>query len=167
MRTGLLFVLLLALAPAVHAQQSRVGGPLRATDLVEWRARIVAGEAPGEARYVVEATVAEGWRLYGTQSQAGIPLAVTFGTLPEGVARQGALRESRTSDGVDEVLGLPYAYHIGSARLAQGLRVDRRATGRHRIPVQVRFAVCDDSVCLPPTTVDLAATLSVGQGSHN
>ncbi|MEM1056961.1 MAG: hypothetical protein AAGI52_15670 [Bacteroidota bacterium] len=161
LRLGLLLGLL---APAAAAQGGFQASP-RATDLVDWTARIVPGDTPGEARYVLDVTVAEGWNLYGARSEAGIPLRVTLGPLPRGVVTRGGLRETATENGMDEALGLPYAYHTGRARISQGLRVDRRASGRHRIRASVRYTVCNDSVCLPPTTTDLAATLSVGGGS--
>ncbi|MEM6325731.1 MAG: hypothetical protein AAF791_01300 [Bacteroidota bacterium] len=155
-------LVLLAFAPASVAQSSSLGGVTRATDLVDWTARIVPGDTAGEAHYVLDVTVAEGWNLYGSQSQAGVPLTVSFSRLPEGVVPRGGLRESPTVNGMDEALGLPYAYHIESGQVTQRLRVDRRAEGRHRIRAAVRFTVCNDSVCLPPTTVETAATLAVG-----
>lgn len=148
-----------ALAP-VSGQETR-RGPLRATDLVEWSARIAAGDAKGEADYVISGTVADGWRLYAIGSESGLPTTVTFGRLPEGVVARGPIRQSRPSQAVDAALGEPYTYHAGSFRFAQPLRVSRSAAGRHRLSSQVRFAVCNDSVCLPPTTVDLRATLTV------
>ena len=154
--------LALLLSLTASAQVSRPDAPPRADDLVKWTARIVAGDEPGEARYEWTATVAEGWNLYGARSQAGIPLTVTLGRLPEGVTARGRLRETPTENGTDPALGLPYAYHTGSARVSQGLRVTRRASGRHRISSRIRFAVCNDSVCLAPTTAELSATLRVG-----
>ena len=154
--------LLLSLTASASAQGSRLEAPPRADDLVQWTARIVPGDEPGEARYEWAVEVAEGWQLYGAKSEAGIPLAFTLGKLPEGVVARGELRETPTENGMDEALGLPYAYHTGSARISQALRVDRRASGRHRISSRVRFAICDDSVCLPPKTVELSATLAVG-----
>ena len=163
-RSVLPILALALLVPAASAQGGRtIGITPHPTDLVEWSARIVPGDGAGEARYVLDVTVAEGWNLYGAESEAGIPLTVTFSRLPEGVATRGGLRESRTVRGMDEALGLPYAYHVGRGRVSQGLRVDRRASGRHRIRASVRFAVCNDSVCLPPTTVETAATLRVGE----
>lgn len=163
LRSPLSLLAFVLLAAPAWAQGSSMSAVPRTENLVTWNARVVPGDAPGEARYVLDVTVAEGWRLYGTQSQAGIPLTVSFSPFPEGVAARGGLRESRTVTGMDEALGLPYAYHLGRGQISQALRVDRRATGRHRLRASVRFAVCNDSVCLPPTTVETAATLAVGQ----
>ena len=158
-RLSVLFALLLASGASA---QSTPAGPPRAADLVSWSARIVPGEDAGEARFVAAATIAEGWRMYAAESNAGIPLTLTMGALPEGVAARGGLRQTRPSEAYDEGLGTTYTYHARSARVSQGLKVDQRASGRHRIPASVRFAVCNDSVCLPPVTVDLRATLAVG-----
>lgn len=100
--------------------------------------------------------------MYAAESNSGIPLTLTLGTLPEGVSARGGLRQTRPSETYDETLKESYTYHSGRARISQGLHVTRKASGRHRVPARVRFAVCNDSVCLPPVTVDLRATLAVG-----
>ncbi len=157
----LLAASLLALASSASAQSSAIG-PLRATDLVQWSARIVTGDDPGEARFVASATIADGWRLYAVGSPSGIPMTLAMGALPTGVAARGALRQTRPSEKYDEILKESYTYHAGAARVSQGIYVTTAARGRHRITAELRFAVCNDSVCLPPTTVPLRATLAVG-----
>ncbi|OZC03100.1 protein-disulfide reductase DsbD domain-containing protein [Rubricoccus marinus] len=154
-------IALLAFASGASAQSSS-SGPLRATDLVTWTARIVPGEDAGEARFVASATIADGWRLYAAESPSGIPLTLTIGALPTGVSARGGLRQTRPQEKYDEILKESYTYHSGTARVSQGLHVTTRASGRHRVGAEIRFAVCNDSVCLPPTTVPVRATLSVG-----
>ena len=136
--------------------------PLRATDVVEWAAAVEPGDAPGTALFVATATVREGWRLYAADSPTGYPLRLTLGVLPPGISARGPLRQTPPREHTDPVLNETYTYHAGSARVAQGLALDRRAAGRHRLPARVRFTVCNDEVCLPPATADLRATLSAG-----
>lgn len=146
---------------AASTASAQDGRPLRSADLVEWNARVSAGDEKGNADYVISGTVADGWRIYAIGSESGLPTRVTMGRLPAGVTARGPIRQSRPRQATDAALGEPYTYHAGSFRFAQPLRVTREATGRHRVSSQIRFAVCNDRVCLPPTTVDLRATLSV------
>lgn len=155
-RLSCLVLLALAAAPASAQRQS--------ADVVAWSSRVVA-DGPGEARLVVAATVAEGWRLYAIGSPAGRPLTLALDPLPPGVATAGALRQSRPREGYDEGLRTDYTYHEGAVRIEQPLRVTTEAAGRHRLTGTLRYAVCNDSVCLRPSATSVAATLRVRGGA--
>ena len=151
MRALALSVLLLA--PAAAAQSS--------SDLVAWTVRAVGAERGETARVELGAEVAEGWRLYGVGSPVGVPLVLTLADLPRGVSL-GPLTEVGVVEGYDEVFEARYPYYEGSGRLVQRLAVGRRAArGRHEVTGRVRYAVCNDRICLPPVTTSFRATLVV------
>lgn len=122
---------------------------VRSADVVTWTARAERSERGGTARVVLDAVVAPGWRMYALASPVGIPLAVTLEDLPAGV-EAGSLRQSEPSEAYDPAFERDYPYFSGTARIVQSVRVGRRtARGSHEVRGNVRYAVCDDSVCLP------------------
>ena len=127
--------------------------PARTADKVAWRVRAETATPGGEARIVLDATIEEGWRLYAIDSPVGRPLVLTLDPLPEGLTA-GALRQSETRTAFDAGFQQDYPYFARAARLAQTIRVGERvAPGRHLVEGALVFAVCDDSVCLPPARV--------------
>lgn len=152
MRFALAALALLAVSAPPAAAQSfgGPGGAVRAQDLVDWRVRVQQAGRGGEARVVLDATVAPGWRLYAVDSPVGRPLSVTTEPLPEGVEAL-ALRQSATRTAYDAAFESDYTYFAGTGRVVLPLRIARAAArGRHEVRGAVAYAVCDDSVCLPP-----------------
>ncbi len=152
---ALVLLTLAALAPSAAAQ-----GP-RASDLVTWRVRADRAAPGAAARLVFDAEVAEGWRMYALGSPVGIPLTVALDALPAGVTA-GGLRQSGTHEGFDEAFDSAYRYFAGPGRLVQTLRVGAavpRTT--HEVTGAVRYAVCDDTICLPPVRTAFRVSLVV------
>lgn len=150
-----LVLLLLAFAALPAAAQ------VRTSDLVEWRVRADRATSGVEARVVLDATIAPGWRLYALGSPVGIPLSVTVGELPGGVTA-GALRQSAPREGYDEAFESAYPYFAESGRVVQVLRVGEGVgSGTHEVSGTVRYAVCDDRICLPPTETAFRVPLVV------
>ena len=110
-----LFVALLA-ASAADAQ------PVRTADVVTWRVRAERAVAGAEARVVLDAQIAPGWRLYALDSPVGRPFQLDLDPLPAGV-EAGRLRQSPPERGYDEAFDSAYTYFAGSARFVQSLRV--------------------------------------------
>ena len=146
---------LLALAAtAAHAQP-------RAADVVTWTARTEGGRRGAEARIVFEATLAPGWKLYALDSAVGRPLAVALDDLPGGVTA-GPPRQSEPDRAHDDVFDAESATFSGEARIVQPLRVGRRARrGGHAVSGTVRYAVCDDEICLQPAAAPFRVALVV------
>ena len=123
----------------------------RAADLVEWRVRADRTAPGAEARVVLDATIAPGWRLYALESPVGIPLTLAFDALPAGV-RAGRLAQAGAREGYDAVFESAYPYFAETGRVVQRLHVGEAvAAGTKELTGAVRFAVCDDQICLPPT----------------
>ena len=138
----LLLCLALALAVPASAQTS--------SELVTWRVRADRAAPGAQARVVIDAAVADGWRLYALGSEVGIPLTVALDVLPAGVTA-GPLRQSGVRRAYDEAFEAHYPYFAGAGRVVQWLRLARGTpAGTHEVSGTVRFAVCDDRICLPP-----------------
>lgn len=154
----------LALALPARAQFDRsIGGPAVPDTVVAWTANVrpptgARGTAaqgvfrPGDRVFVtLTAEVAPGWRLYALDSPGGRPLQVTLDPLPDGLRLDGQPGEDAPHDGYDAALGEAYHYHTGRARVWQGLRVGERAPhGPVEVTGHVRYAACNDHICLPP-----------------
>ena len=159
-RFALGLLLVAGLAAPVHAQSAN-RGVVRASDLVSWGVRSTAATRGGEGELVLEARIASGWRLYALDATVGRPLTVEVETTPDGVT-VGAPRQSPPQTGHDPAFGTDYTYFADAVRLALPLQVSRTAArGRHAVVGTVRYAVCDDSICLPPAATPFRAPLTV------
>ena len=163
-------LLLAALAPAAQAQF----GPAVPEHVVTWAAAVrppttAAADTgtfrPGEPLFVtLTAEVAPGWRVYALDSPGGRPLQIALDPLPEGLHLAGAPGEDAPHEGFDVGLGEAYRYHARRARVWQGLRVSERAPrGPAVVSGRVRYAACNDEICLPPREVPFQARFVVGE----
>lgn len=160
----LLLLLLAALAAPALAQPVPTGGAraaVRTADVVDWRVQGDRVRPGGEARVVLTATIAPGWRLYALDSPVGRPFRLALDRLPVGVAA-GALRQSAPEEGFDEGFGEEYTYFAGEARFVQPLRVGNAAApGARTVTGTAHYAVCDDRVCLPPARTSFRVSVVV------
>ena len=156
---ALCFPLLVGLSAPAGAQGT--GAPPRTEDVVEWSVGVRHAARGGEAAVVLDARIAPGWRLYAVDSPVGRPLSVAVGALPAGV-EAGPLRQAAPRAGYDEAFGSDYTYFAGSGRFVQPLRVGAGAApGRYEVRGSVAYAVCDDSICLPPARASFRVPLAV------
>ena len=148
---ALVLLAVAASAPAGSAQTVQMGPAVRTADVVTWRVRADRATPGASARLVLDAQIAPGWRLYAMGSPVGIPLTLTLDPLPAGLAA-GRVAQSETRERFDPAFDADYTYFAGTARVVQQVRVaPSAAAGSHSVTGTVRYAVCDDRVCLPPT----------------
>ena len=157
-----ILALLVGLGLMVPASQAQIGSTVPET-VVTWAASArPPSSAPqmtdtfgaGDRVYItLSADIVEGWRVYAIDSPAGRPLVLELDSLPNGIARYGSPRETHTEIGHDPGLDADYTYHDGSARVWQGLLVQEGAeAGEHVVTGTVRYAACNDEMCLPVKT---------------
>lgn len=145
------------LAAAVPASAQSV----RSADVVSWQVRAERTAPGGEARLVLDATIAPGWRLYAADSPVGRPVAVELDRLPAGVDAL-ALRQGPPRRAYDPGFESEYTYYEERARFVQPLRVGAAVPrGERSVTGAVRYAVCDDSVCLAPARLTFRVPLVV------
>ena len=164
----LLVFLFASMAPVARAQFE----PAVPETVVTWTARVRPPATarqetntfrPGEQLFVtLTADVVDGWRLYALDSPGGLPLELHLDAPPSGLVVDGTPGEDEPLEGFDVALGEGYRYHTGRARVWQAYRVGRTATpGVRVIAGHVRFAACNDEICLPPREVPFQARLVV------
>ncbi len=167
MRRALAPLLLLFAAAPVGAQGASgivLGGPSAPAEVVAWRARAVP-EAGRAGTYRIELTgeIVDGWRVYGMRSEVGRPLRVTMSGLPAGFRLVGMPAEhGSTHVGYDEAFARDYPYFAGRAGVVTRVAAGRDVRpGRHVVRGTVRYAACDDRVCLPPREAPFEAVVTV------
>ncbi len=153
---GLLVLLVLQAGP-VQAQ--------RATDLVQWQARAhPATVAPGDSLWLfLEATIAEGWKMYALDSPPPTRgVRVRLDSLPAGIQQAGPPRQQPPREGYDPFFEQVVRYFMDRAVLAVPLVVMPDATsGPRTLMARVEFTICNDRICLPPTEVPVETTFRV------
>lgn len=170
MRLFCLLLLSILVGPLAQAQ-IQLGAPVP-DEVVTWSATIAPphtaprwtdAHAPGDRVFLtVKAQVLDGWRVYAMGSTGGLPLAFSLNAPPSWVSIEGVPGQSNTRETYDPVLEETYQYHAGEARFWQALRIsDDAPTGSTEITGKVRFAACNDEVCLPPRDVPFRALLTV------
>lgn len=133
----------------------------RPSEVVTWTVGSVPAARGGEARVVFTARLLPGWKMYALDSGVGRPLAVTLDPLPTGLTAATPTQGTPTR-AHDALFGAEASVFTGSARLEQPLRVSRRAArGQHSVTGNVRYAVCDATVCLPPATAPFRVSVGV------
>ena len=158
-----ILALLVGLALMAPASQAQFGSVVPET-VVTWKAsarptssapRMTDTFGAGDRVYItLSAEILEGWRVYAINSPAGRPLTLELDALPNGIVRYGSPGETDTQIGHDPGLDADYAYHDGSARVWQGLQVqDSAEAGEHVVGGTIRYAACNDEMCLPVKTV--------------
>ena len=158
-----LLVLLVGSVLMAPASQAQFGSPVPES-VVTWTAsarppstasRMTNTFGTGDRVYItLTANIVEGWRVYAINSPAGRPITLELNALPGGIVRYGSPGETATQMAHDPGLGADYTYHDGSARVWQGLQVEESAeAGEHVVTGEIRYAACNDEMCLPVKTV--------------
>ena len=170
MRYALALIAVFVAAAPAWAQGASglvLGGPSAPAEVVAWSARAVP-EAGRAGTYRIELTgeIAEGWRVYGMRSEVGRPLLVAMSDLPGGFRLVGAPAEhGPTHVGRDETFARDYPYFAGRAGVVARVAAGRGVRpGRHVVRGTVRYAACDDRVCLPPRDAPFEAVVTVPAG---
>ncbi|MDY7396947.1 protein-disulfide reductase DsbD family protein [Aureibaculum sp. 2210JD6-5] len=107
---------------------------------------------------ITTATIDSGWHLYSqTVPEDGpIPTTFTFKS-DESYAKKGNTKEEEGHTVQDPVFDMEIKYFENKATFKQRVKILKPID---KIIGEVEFMVCDDTRCLPPTTVDLEFSLN-------
>ena len=113
---------------------------------------------------IAEASIDEGWHLYGADLPEGGPVATSLNLIEsDKYSAGGALRQEPAPDvQYDPSFDMELSWFSGNARLI--LPVELKNESVSSIEGYVEFMVCDDERCLPPDRVDF--TLNLGDGDQ-
>ncbi len=122
--------------------------------------------ADNEATITFKAVIEPGWHLYSANLPAGGPTSATveFETL-EGAELQGSLVPGEGEiEKNDPIFGMKVRYYENEATFTQKVKL---LGGKYRLQGYLRYGVCNDETCLPPTTYefDINGTVAGGGAS--
>ena len=165
-----LLVALLLLVPMTSAtgQSLSAAGGTTETGDATWRAEGAPEVVrPGERVAVrLHAAVDEGWYMYSLDSPAGQPLSVALDSLPAGFEATGTRRQSPPTKKYDPNFEAEAFFHTGTAEVRAGIQVGEDvAPGTYTLGGSVRYMVCSDQMCMPPTTTPVSVRVEVEPGA--
>lgn len=168
----LLGLLLLLAAGPVRAQLESFSGfgAEEENEKITWQVQADRNTVrPGEqVRITWRAELAPGWHLYAMDSPegAGVPLSISVDSLPEGWQQVGAFRQGTAKTQYDPFFKQDVRFFEESATVATLLEVQESVkAGKHTLHTSLTHQICDDKMCLPPTTERLTLPVTVERGS--
>ena len=170
---ALLPMMLFLLAPGLAAGQSKSLSLFQQDDqvpevLATFESHIEPATArPGEhVRLIVTARIIEGWYTYSAVPQGEFAPPPTKLTITNAAFEPlGPLYEINPTVKKDKVFGLDLAYHTGAVRFYKNLRLpEGAASGRAYLEGNLRYQVCNNKICTPPTKEPINAGIVVEEG---
>ena len=150
---GLFSVLLILAMPQWSSAQE---------DPIDWKLGSVPEVVAGRwSKLPVHATLEGTWHLYGpTQPRPPIALEIQMG--PQQLVTTRAVEQPRPIRKYDEAFGIETEYFEKDVTFTLPFAVAAtEETGIHEFAVHVKYQVCTDRVCLPPTTEVLPVRINV------
>lgn len=96
----------------------------------------------------------------------GQPLLVSLDSLPAGIDTTGTLRQSNPARKYDPNFEADAFFYEESAEVCTGLHVGEEVKpGTYVVGGSVRYMVCSDQMCMPPTTKPVSMTIEVESGA--
>jgi thiol:disulfide interchange protein DsbD len=111
----------------------------------------------------IDARIQDGWHIYSITQPAGGPTATRI-TVPPGqavVSAGAATPTVRPHVAYDDAFKMNVQLHEKAVAFNVPIRSTRPASASDSVHVNVRYQVCNASLCYPPQTARLATPLSV------
>ena len=130
---------------------------------VQWKLETQpASKSRREIRALVSGTIQPGWHVYALDQERNGPIPTSI-SIPKGEAfvLAGKVKQPEPLTKWDPAFNAPVRYFEQEVTFAVPLRATVRHLDMSR-PVKLRvvYQVCSDRLCLPPTAVELTASLS-------
>jgi DsbC/DsbD-like thiol-disulfide interchange protein len=133
---------------------------------VQWDATVTApasAKEGGTTTLELSGQIQEGWHVYALNQPAGGPTALRVTLDDNAVAEAvGLPAGSPPQKRHDPSFGLDTRFYTHSFTVRLPVQVKQQSSpGKQLIPVSVRFQMCSDRECQPPTTVHLTVPIEV------
>ena len=126
-------------------------------DPVTWKTQVEA-KADNSFDLIASARIEPGWHLYAQNLPEGGPVPTSFSfALKKGYGLDGKVQQSEPFTFFDEIFEMETSYYELEATFTQ--RIKREEASLKRVTAEVTFMVCNDTQCLPPSTVELVFNL--------
>ncbi len=143
-----------------------------ASDVVHWSVKISSAHALNPAEKVtaiLTAKIEEGWHLYSISQPPGGPMATVI-SVPAGqvVHTQDPIAGPMPQTAYDPNFQMETEFYEQSAQFQVPLIVnDTAKSGPAKVIIDVFYQTCNDTTCLPPTTVHVPFKVTITAGSAN
>jgi thiol:disulfide interchange protein len=118
--------------------------------------------AGGKGTARVAISIDGGWKMYSITQGAGGPIPTRI-TLGEGPFTIAGVSGPRPKVAMDPNFQMNTETHSGSVTYNVGFTANAgTAEGPQTLNVNVRYQVCNDTVCLPPRTLKLSSAVTIG-----
>ena len=146
-----LYILFLVVSLTTSVFQAQIVDP------VKWSTP-VKKTSDTDHELITIATIDAGWHLYSQNVPEDGPIATTFTFKSDAsYVKKGNTKEGKGYTELDPVFKMEIKYFKNKATFKQRIKVLKPIK---TITGEVEFMVCDDTQCLPPTTIDLEFNLN-------
>ena len=140
-------------------------GAARAQNPVSLSMSVVPAEvtAGGKVTARISASISGNWHMYSITQGAGgpIPTRITVADSPVFKAA-GSPRGSAPKREMDPNFGIETEFYAGSASFTLPVSVNAGAApGSETLTVNVRYQVCNETLCLPPRTLKVSSVVGI------
>ena len=157
MRSNIKFTLIVFCIAAVCSLTAVAQGPVSLSMTVT-PATVPAG---GKGVAKITASIGAGWHMYSITQGAGGPIPTRI-TLDGGAFALGRISGTKPAVKLDPNFGINTESYSGSATFNVPFTVNADApVGESALNINVRYQVCNDTVCMPPKTLRTSAALAI------
>ncbi len=120
--------------------------------------------AGGSGTAKITATIESPWKMYSLTQGSGGPIPTKI-TIDDAYFQAGKIAGPKPKIAFDPNFGINTEAYSGEAAFTVPFTVTSDAPdGRQDLRLSVKYQVCNDTLCLPPKTVKLAAGVTVTGG---
>ena len=165
----LAYLLLLPLATAGHSAPFRRAAATSDLSLKPVKWTLVGGSAPRRivsgrtVPLTLQAEIAKGWHIYSPNQKPGgpIPLRLELVGAADVIVR-GIIKAPQPERTFDKNFGIETELYSGNPRFTIPVGVSGRSlAGLRKFQVSARYQVCSETLCLPPRTDRMDASLRI------
>lgn len=126
----------------------------QANNPVKWRATYTALSAT-EGEVVLTATIDKGWHTYSQRPTDAGPVPTSISFIPDKTYK--LIGKTEETDAHEEfVPAFEAKIFVFKDKAEFKQKIKHTASGGYTVKCKVEYMCCDDKMCLPPKTVDLA-----------
>jgi hypothetical protein len=136
-------------------------------DTVSWSPQQVTATGQGsKLKLILNGAVQPGWHVYGLKQENDGPTPLLVSVEANSVAAvDGAVTGSPVEKTHDRAFGLDTQFYSSNFSITVPIHLKPHlSAGPQPIPVSVRFQTCNGTVCQPPKTVHLSASVQLQAG---
>ena len=159
----MLGMVFLTLSPTFLYAQTEIPNPVSFT-ITQHPDTVKAGEI---FQVTVKAIIEDTWHLYSIQPVVDGPIPTSFSSGSDSLFLAGDITESEPDINFDPNFNMDIGWHDNEATFYLPLAFASTISGPSTIVINVRFMVCDDKMCLPPTTRTLVQPITVSGVAEN